>query len=51
MKSQNGNILFFRSINDLTTRQQFRVRFTTISLNVKQNKPILIKGVKWFVFS
>ena len=39
------------SINDSATKQQFRVRFTTISLNVNQNKPILIKGVKWFVFS
>ena len=28
-----------------------RIRFTTISLNINQNKPILIKGVKWFVYS
>jgi len=45
------NFLFFSFINDLATRQQFRVRFTTISLNINQNKPILIKEVKWFVFS
>jgi len=51
MKSENGDVLSFPSINDSATRQQFRVRFTTISLNVNQNKPILIKGVKWFVFS
>jgi len=49
MKSENGEILSFPSIN--ATRQQFRVRFSTISLNVNQNKPILIKGVKWFVYS
>jgi len=49
MKSENGDLLSFPSIN--ATRKQFRVRFSTISLNVDQNKPILIKGVKWFVFS
>jgi group I intron endonuclease len=49
MKSENGEILSFPSIN--ATRKQFRVRFSTISLNVNQNKPILIKGVKWYVFS
>jgi group I intron endonuclease len=49
MKSENGDILSFPSIN--ATRKQFRVRFSTISLNVDQNKPILIKGVKWFVYS
>ncbi len=49
MKSENGEILSFPSIN--ATRQQFRVRFSTISLNVNQNKPILINGVKWFVSS
>jgi group I intron endonuclease len=49
MKSENGDIISFPSIN--ATRKQFRVRFSTISLNVDQNKPILIKGVKWFVFS
>lgn len=49
MKSENGDLLTFPSIN--ATRKQFRVRFSTISLNVDQNKPILIKGVKWFVFS
>jgi group I intron endonuclease len=49
MKSENGEILSFPSIN--ATRQHFRIRFSTISLNVDQNKPILIKGVKWFVFS
>ena len=51
MKSENRDVLSFLSINDSATKQQFRVRFTTISLNVNQNKPILIKGVKWFVFS
>ena len=49
MKSENGEVLSFPSIN--ATRQHFRVRFSTISLNVNQNKPILIKGVKWFVHS
>ena len=49
MKSENGDLLSFPSIN--ATRKHFRVRFSTISLNVDQNKPILIKGVKWFVFS
>lgn len=49
MKSENGDIISFPSIN--ATRKHFRVRFSTISLNVDQNKPILIKGVKWFVFS
>jgi len=49
MKSENGDIFSFPSIN--ATRKQFRVRFSTISLNVNQNNPILIKGVKWFVYS
>ena len=49
MKSENGEQISFPSIN--ATRKHFRVRFSTISLNVNQNKPILIKGVKWFVFS
>ena len=49
MKNENGELLSFPSIN--ATRKHFRVRFSTISLNVDQNKPILIKGVKWFVFS
>jgi len=49
LKSANGEVLSFPSIN--ATRQHFRVRFTTISLNINQNKPILIKGVKWFVYS
>jgi len=49
MKNENGDLLSFPSIN--ATRKHFRVRFSTISLNVDQNKPILIKGVKWFVFS
>ena len=49
MKSDNGDVLSFPSIN--ATRKHFRVRFSTISLNVNQNKPILIKGVKWYVFS
>lgn len=49
MKSENGEVLSFPSIN--ATRQYFRVRFSTISLNINQNKPILIKGVKWFVYS
>ena len=48
MRSENGEVLSFPSIN--ATRQHFRVRFTTISLNVNQNKPILIKGVKWFAY-
>ena len=49
MRSEQGEVLSFPSIN--ATRQHFRVRFSTISLNVNQNKPILIKGVKWFVES
>jgi group I intron endonuclease len=49
MKSESGDIISFPSIN--ATRKHFRVRFSTISLNVNQNKPILIKGIKWFVFS
>jgi len=48
MKNENGDLLSFPSIN--ATRKQFRVRFSTISLNVDKNIPILIKGVKWFVF-
>ncbi len=47
MRSENGEVLTFPSIN--AARQHFRVRFSTISLSVNQNKPILIKGVKWFV--
>jgi len=49
MKSENGDILSFPSIN--ATRKHFRVRFSTISLNVDKNNYILIKGVKWQVFS
>ena len=49
MRSANGEVLSFPSIN--ATRHHFRIRFTTISLNINQNKPILIKGVKWFVYS
>jgi group I intron endonuclease len=49
MKSENGDILSFPSIN--AARQHFRVRFTTISKNINQNCPILIKGIKWFVKS
>jgi len=49
MKNENGKILFFPSIN--ATRQFFRVRFTTVSSNINQNKSILIKGEKWFAFS
>jgi group I intron endonuclease len=49
MKNENGYLLSFPSIN--ATRKHFRVRFSTISLNVDKNNPILIKGVKWFVFS
>jgi group I intron endonuclease len=49
MKSENGDILSFPSIN--ATRKHFRVRFSTISLNVDQNNSILIKGIKWRVFS
>ena len=49
MKSENGEVLSFPSIN--ATRQHFRVRFSTISLNINQNKPILIKGIKWFAYS
>ena len=49
MKSENGEVMSFPSIN--ATRQHFRIRFTTISLNVNQNKPIIIKGVKWLVYS
>jgi hypothetical protein len=49
MRSENGEVLSFPSIN--ATRLQFRVRFTTISLNVNKNNPILIKGEKWFVHS
>ena len=48
MKNENGDLLSFPSIN--ATRKHFRVRFSTISLNVDKNIPILIKGVKWFVF-
>jgi len=49
MKSESGDIISFPSIN--ATRKHFRVRFSSISINVNQNKPILIKGIKWFVFS
>jgi group I intron endonuclease len=44
MKNENGEVLSFPSIN--ATRLHFRVRFTTISSNLNQNKPILIKGEK-----
>ena len=40
MKNENGNLLSFPSIN--ATRKHFRVRFSTISLNVDKNNPILI---------
>jgi group I intron endonuclease len=49
MICENGDKLSFPSIN--ATRQQFRVRFSTISSNIDKNNPILIKGVKWFVVS
>jgi len=49
MKSENGDIISFPSIN--ATRKHFRVRFSTISGNVDKNYPILIKNVKWYVFS
>ena len=49
MKNENGDVLSFPSIN--ACRQHFRVRFTTISDNVNKDTPILIKGVKWYVFS
>lgn len=48
MKNENGDLLSFPSIN--ATRKHFRVRFSTISLNVDKNIPILIKGVKWYIF-
>jgi group I intron endonuclease len=47
LSSENGEVLTFPSIN--AARKHFRVRFTTISLNVNQNNSILIKGVKWNV--
>ena len=47
--SKTGEELIFPSING--ARQHFKVRFSTISKNVNQNKPILIKGVKWFPYS
>nr|YP_010846173.1 GIY-YIG homing endonuclease [Cyathus stercoreus]WEV87360.1 GIY-YIG homing endonuclease [Cyathus stercoreus] len=49
MRSEHGEVLSFPSIN--ATRQQFRVRFSTISLNINKKIPILIKGVKWYVES
>jgi group I intron endonuclease len=49
MKNEIGDILSFPSIN--AARQHFRIRFTTISKNINQNNPILIKGIKWFVNS
>ena len=49
MKNENGEVLTFPSIN--AARQHFRVRFSTISHNIDQNKPILIKGIKWFIHS
>jgi group I intron endonuclease len=48
MKSENGDIISFPSIN--ATRKHFRVRFSTISINVNKNIPILIKGVKWTIY-
>jgi group I intron endonuclease len=48
MKSENGDIISFPSIN--ATRKHFRVRFSTISINVNKNIPILIKGVKWMIY-
>ena len=47
MKNENGDLFSFPSIN--ATRKHFRVRFSTISLNVDKNIPILIKGEKWYV--
>ena len=44
MKNENDELLSFPSIN--ATRKHFRVRFSTISLNVDKNIPILIKGIK-----
>ena len=49
IKSENGDVLSFPSIN--ACRQQFRVRFSTISNNVNKDLPILIKGIKWYVSS
>ena len=44
MKSKNGDVLSFTSIN--AARQQFRVRFTTISQNFYENNLILNIGKK-----
>ena len=49
MTNQNGKVLSFPSIN--AARQHFRVRFTTISKNLDNQNPIIIKGVKWFITS
>lgn len=49
MKSEKGEIISFPSIN--AARTHFRVRFSSISLNINQNKPIIIKGIKWFISS
>jgi hypothetical protein len=47
MINELGEIILFPSIN--SARQNFKVRFTTISNNKNTNIPINIRGVKWYI--
>lgn len=47
MVNEKGDTLEFPSIN--SARLHFKVRFNTISKNINNNLPILIKGIKWWV--
>lgn len=49
MSSELGERLEFPSIN--AARLHFKVRFEKISQNKDTNKPILIKGVNWTIYS
>ena len=49
MISELGERLEFPSIN--AARLHFKVRFEKISQNKDTNKPILIKGVNWTIYS
>jgi NADH-ubiquinone oxidoreductase chain 3 len=49
MTSENGDVLSFSSINK--ARKHFKTRYTNISLYIDQDKPIIIKNIKWLITS
>ena len=49
MISENGEILKFLSTN--ACRKHFKIRFSTIYLNIDTTEPIIIKGIKWFIYA